>query len=53
MFTFVSPNQQHSQSQEKEYENVMLQDKTGQMDSKIWDPSSGGICDFDAMVMLQ
>ena len=33
----------------KEYENVMLQDKTGQMDSKIWDPSSGGICDFDAM----
>lgn len=27
----------------------MLQDKTGQMDSKIWDPSSGGICDFDAM----
>ena len=33
----------------KEYENVMLQDKTGQMDSKIWDLSSGGICDFDAM----
>lgn len=33
----------------KEYENVMLQDKTGQIDSKIWDLSSGGICDFDAM----
>lgn len=33
----------------KEYENVMLQDKTGQIDSKIWDLSSGGICDFDVL----
>lgn len=33
----------------KEYENVMLQDKTGMIDSKIWDPSSGGIGDFDAL----
>lgn len=33
----------------KEYENVMLQDKTGQIDSKIWDLSSGGIGDFDAL----
>lgn len=33
----------------KEYENVMLQDKTGQIDSKIWDLTSGGIGDFDAM----
>lgn len=33
----------------KEYENVLLQDKTGMIDSKIWDPGSGGICDFDAL----
>lgn len=33
----------------KEYDNVMLQDKTGQIDSKIWDLSSGGIGDFDAL----
>lgn len=33
----------------KEYENVMLMDKTGQLDSKIWDPNSGGISDFDAL----
>ena len=30
----------------KEYENVMLMDKTGQLDSKIWDPNSGGISDL-------
>ena len=33
----------------KEYENVMLMDKTGQLDSKIWDPNSGGISHFDAL----
>ena len=33
----------------KEYENVMLMDKTGQLDSKIWDPNSGGISDLDAL----
>lgn len=33
----------------KEYDNVLLQDKTGVIDSKIWDLSSGGIGDFDAM----
>lgn len=31
----------------KEYENVLLQDKTGIIDSKIWDVTSGGIGDFD------
>ncbi|MGN0329460.1 MAG: 3'-5' exoribonuclease YhaM family protein [Lachnospira sp.] len=31
----------------KEYENVILIDKTGQIDSKIWDVNSGGIGDFD------
>ena len=33
----------------KSYENVILQDKTGTIDAKIWDPNSGGIDDFDQM----
>lgn len=33
----------------KEYENVVLQDKTGSLDCKIWDPMSPGIGDFDPM----
>ncbi|MCI7814639.1 MAG: HD domain-containing protein [Robinsoniella sp.] len=33
----------------KAYENVILQDKTGTIDAKIWDPNSQGIDDFDAM----
>lgn len=33
----------------KEYENVILQDKTGALDAKIWDPGSMGIDDFDAL----
>ncbi len=31
----------------KPYENVILQDKTGQVDAKIWDPNNAGIDDFD------
>ena len=33
----------------KPYENIILQDKTGIMDGKIWDPNSLGIDDFDAL----
>jgi len=33
----------------KPYENVILQDKTGTLDGKIWDPNSQGIDDFDAL----
>ncbi|MDO5540095.1 MAG: HD domain-containing protein [Eubacteriales bacterium] len=33
----------------KSYENVILQDKTGTIDAKIWEPNSHGIDDFDAM----
>lgn len=33
----------------KEYENVILQDKTGSLDAKIWDPGSMGIDDFEAL----
>lgn len=33
----------------KPYDNVVLQDKTGSMDAKIWDVGSVGIADFDAL----
>jgi 3'-5' exoribonuclease len=31
----------------KPYENVILQDRTGTMEAKIWDPNSPGINEFD------
>ena len=33
----------------KMYENVILQDKTGTIDAKIWYPNSSGIEDFEVM----
>ena len=33
----------------KPYDNVTLQDKTGQLNGKIWDVNSGGIDDFDSL----
>lgn len=33
----------------KLYDNVILQDKTGLLDAKIWDPDSQGIDDFDSL----
>lgn len=33
----------------KTYENVILQDKTGTIDSKIWDPNSQGIEEFEVL----
>ncbi len=33
----------------RNYENVILQDKTGQLDCKIWDPNSGAIGEFEAL----
>ncbi len=33
----------------KAYDNVILQDKTGTIDAKIWEPGSMGIDDFEAM----
>jgi len=32
----------------REYENVVLMDKTGNIDAKIWEPNSPGIREFDA-----
>lgn len=31
----------------KPYDNLLLQDKTGTLDGKIWDPNSSGIADYD------
>lgn len=33
----------------KPYENLILQDKTGTLDAKIWDPNSQGIDDFEVL----
>lgn len=33
----------------KEYGNLVLQDKTGTIDAKIWDLNSPGVGDFDTM----
>lgn len=37
----------------KPYETVILQDKTGTMDAKIWDPNNMGIGDFDALDFIE
>jgi len=31
----------------KNYENVILQDKTGTIDAKVWEPNNPGISDYD------
>jgi len=33
----------------KAYDNVILQDKTGTIDAKIWEPNSAGIDEFDVL----
>lgn len=37
----------------KPYDNVILQDKTGTIDAKIWDPNSAGIAEFDALDYIE
>ncbi len=37
----------------KPYENLILQDKTGTVDGKVWDPNSPGIGDFEAMDYIE
>ena len=37
----------------KSYENCILQDKTGSIDAKIWEPDSSGIGDFKAMDYIE
>ena len=33
----------------KNYDSLILQDRSGTMDAKVWEPNSAGIDDFDAM----
>lgn len=37
----------------KPYESVILQDKTGTIDAKVWDPNSPGIGDYDVMDYIE
>ena len=37
----------------KPYDSVILQDKTGTVDAKIWDPNSQGIDDFDTLDYIE
>ena len=37
----------------KPYDSVILQDKTGTVDAKIWDPNNAGIEDFDSLDYIE
>ena len=37
----------------KAYENLILQDKTGTIDAKIWEPNNPGIEDFDTLDYIE
>ena len=37
----------------KPYENVILQDKTGTIDAKVWEPNNPGIGEFDTMDYIE
>lgn len=37
----------------KPYDNLILQDKTGTLDGKVWDPNSRGIADYDEMDFIE
>ena len=37
----------------KPYENVILQDKTGTIDAKIWEPNNPGISEFDVFDYIE
>ena len=37
----------------KPYESVILQDKTGTIDAKVWEPNNPGISDYDALDYIE
>ncbi len=37
----------------KPYDNLTLQDKTGTLDGKVWDPNSSGIAEYDEMDFIE
>ena len=45
---FLCKNKQMAMTKNgKPYESLILQDKTGTLDAKIWEPGSQGIDDYD------
>lgn len=37
----------------KPYDDLILQDKTGTLNGKVWDPNSGGIAEYDEMDFIE
>ena len=37
----------------KPYENVILQDRTGTIDAKVWEPNSAGIAEYDTLDYIE
>lgn len=37
----------------KPFDSLILQDKTGTLDGKVWDPNSSGIADYDEMDFIE
>ena len=37
----------------KPYDTVILQDKTGTIDAKVWDPNNAGIAEFDSLDYIE
>ena len=37
----------------KPYENIILQDKTGTIDAKVWEPNNPGIGDYSALDYIE
>ena len=37
----------------KPYDTVVLQDKTGTIDAKVWDPNNAGIAEFDSLDYIE
>lgn len=50
---FVKHKQSAVTKNGKPYDNVILQDKTGTIDAKVWEPNSQGIDEFDAMDYIE
>ena len=47
MYIFVKESVPQRQEMEAVNDNLILQDKTGTLDGKVWDPNSQGIADYD------
>lgn len=51
---YLCKHKQHALTKNgKPYVSLILQDKTGTLDAKVWDPNSQGIDDFEALDYLE